>query len=235
LNSPWVDTGENTLCLAGWTQRHDALRAVAPEGAVHFSYHPCRTREEVLELLAPHARRVTRAIGWSLGGWLLNQAVREGVLHLEQLVLIAPPLQFVSSEEFPHGMDPHVFTMFRDNYRADPERSAARFAHLIARGDARYRDILEHLTPPPHAVDADSWAPWLDALEAQRHADDSYDALPPTLLIHGARDGIIPLAQSEALAARIPGATLRVLPDAAHAPHLHDPRQVRAWIAEHPP
>jgi pimeloyl-ACP methyl ester carboxylesterase len=41
----------------------------------------------------------------------------------------------------------------------------------------------------------------------------------PTLLIHGARDGIAPPAAGEFLAQRIPGSRLQVVPGAGHLPH----------------
>jgi len=42
----------------------------------------------------------------------------------------------------------------------------------------------------------------------------------PTLLIHGAQDRCVPLADSEAAAAKIPGAVLLAVPDAGHVAQL---------------
>jgi pimeloyl-ACP methyl ester carboxylesterase len=60
----------------------------------------------------------------------------------------------------------------------------------------------------------------------KRHLDatyglKTYDRLPqittPTLVITGAKDVLIPARNSEILAARIPGAKLHIIPNAAHA------------------
>ena len=49
----------------------------------------------------------------------------------------------------------------------------------------------------------------------------------PVLVLHGARDGIVPVNSSEALAARIRGARLVVHPSAGHVPTVTEP----AWVA----
>ncbi len=222
----------DTLTLAGWTQRHDALRDIAPD-ALHLDYYPSRSEEEVFALLAPHASTIRYAIGWSLGGWLLMRAIMEGVIAPEHLTLIAPPLQFVNTEDFAHGMDPKTFELFYTNYRDQPERTAARFAQLIAKGDSDHKRIAEALDLPAHNVDVSTWHPWLDVLEHQKHHHLRFENFPPTLLIHGAQDTIIPLTQGKELADRIPGVTMHIMENAAHAPHLHDPDQIRAWIDQH--
>lgn len=72
---------------------------------------------------------------------------------------------------------------------------------------------------------------------------DTYSRLPrisaPTLVLHGAQDTLTPVANARALAARIPDATLAVLPDAAHGYLLEQPEQSHrvfsSWLAERSP
>ena len=45
----------------------------------------------------------------------------------------------------------------------------------------------------------------------------------PTLLLPGADDPIIPLAEAQAMHAAIPGARLEIIPDAGHLPNLENP------------
>ncbi len=65
----------------------------------------------------------------------------------------------------------------------------------------------------------------IEQLEARRH-HDVWDRLPriscPTLVAAGQFDGIAPLANSEGIAARVPGAELRVY-DGGHAFFAQDP------------
>ena len=54
----------------------------------------------------------------------------------------------------------------------------------------------------------------------------------PTLVIVGAEDPAQPLAKAERIANKIPGATLRVIPDAAHLCTVEEPAAVTAAIEE---
>jgi len=57
----------------------------------------------------------------------------------------------------------------------------------------------------------------------------------PTLLLWGASDGVVPVAYAEAYRQMIPGATLAVIPEAGHLPHIEQPdmvlQQVLAFVA----
>jgi pimeloyl-ACP methyl ester carboxylesterase len=58
----------------------------------------------------------------------------------------------------------------------------------------------------------------------------------PTLLLWGASDGVVPVAYAEAYRQMIPGATLVVIPDAGHLPHIEQPdavlQHVLAFVAQ---
>ena len=57
---------------------------------------------------------------------------------------------------------------------------------------------------------------------------DAYDRLnrvsAPTLVVHGEQDVFVPPANALVLAERIPGAQLRLWPDAAHVYPVDEPR-----------
>lgn len=52
----------------------------------------------------------------------------------------------------------------------------------------------------------------------------------PTLVVHGASDGLVPRAHAEALQAGIPGARLEVMPEAGHLPMLERPEAFVALV-----
>jgi pimeloyl-ACP methyl ester carboxylesterase len=54
----------------------------------------------------------------------------------------------------------------------------------------------------------------------------------PTLLVHGADDGVIPCAHSEWLAATLPAAELVLLPDAGHIAALAHAEPALGWIRD---
>jgi pimeloyl-ACP methyl ester carboxylesterase len=58
----------------------------------------------------------------------------------------------------------------------------------------------------------------------------------PTLVVHGAQDRIIPVANAHMTSERVPGAQLRILPDAGHIYPTEEPavdEAVGAFFAAH--
>lgn len=217
-----------TLALSGWAQPHDALHSLLPE-AYHLPYAVHDTWEKMASAFAPYAD-TPLAVGWSLGGALLMQAAALRVIRPKKLVLLAAPVQFVADAAFPHGMGRETFSLFRHNFRENPHKTARRFAHLIADGDAHYATIT-HTLQQHSAVDDALWEQWLDKLATLRHDQFPLHSLPPTLLIYGERDKIVSPAQGEHLHHTLPHTRLMLLPHSAHAPHLHDMEGVRHAIA----
>ncbi|HPF34388.1 MAG TPA: alpha/beta fold hydrolase [Candidatus Krumholzibacteria bacterium] len=72
------------------------------------------------------------------------------------------------------------------------------------------------------------------ALAAMRDRPDSVDDLPgfdvPALVIHGAEDRLIPVAEAELTASRLPDAQLVVIPGAGHLPNLEQPEAFNAAV-----
>jgi 3-oxoadipate enol-lactonase len=54
----------------------------------------------------------------------------------------------------------------------------------------------------------------------------------PTLIIHGADDQIIPMREAQDMQKNIPGATLRVIPDAGHLVNLEQPQLFNQAVRE---
>jgi pimeloyl-ACP methyl ester carboxylesterase len=64
----------------------------------------------------------------------------------------------------------------------------------------------------------------ISALIGMKSRPDSTSTLGlikvPTLIVHGADDQIIPVSESKAMHAGIPGSYLEIIPDAGHLPNL---------------
>lgn len=92
--------------------------------------------------------------------------------------------------------------------------------------EERLRRSLIHPTPIETAV----------RQTAAALAFDSYDRLPqikaPTLVLHGDRDNIVPVANAHILKERIPGAELRVYPGVGHLFVFESPEESAAAVVE---
>jgi len=215
-----------TLLLSGWTQPADALGHLV-EDAVLFDYSEYASPEAAIEALQKIKPR--HAVGWSMGGQLLLRAMAAGAIAPEHVTLIGAPVKFVGAD----GMGLETFRLFRESYAADPERTMTRFHGLIAKGDARMREVMLMLGHHPKVEDVARWLPWLDDLGSYEFSQTTLASVPPILIIHGMNDHIVPHAQGEHLSRIFPNAQLNNWVGVGHAPHAHDGTRLRAEILAH--
>nr|WP_235046945.1 alpha/beta hydrolase [Arthrobacter nitrophenolicus] len=75
---------------------------------------------------------------------------------------------------------------------------------------------------------AHAWKKILAGLTSAAPPTEAGAVRAPTLIIYGGRDDLLPLQDQEVLAARIPGAVLKVYPDAGHLVLWEHPDRVAA-------
>lgn len=219
--------GMNVLTISGWTRCPQSLRGIAPD-ADRIDYVDARSLDEMADTLP--LRSYDLVIGWSLGGTLAAELLAREALQASRCVMIAAPAQFVRSKRYHAAMPHETYTRFVENYQAETERTVARFNALVAKGDARAADVVRSLTHHPHASQAARWGYWLHWLGQHTVLDGDYQKVPPTLLIHGKQDHIVPVEQLSLWQQSLPKAQSVILPDASHAPQLHDLDAVRQHI-----
>lgn len=217
-----------SLILSGWSQCLAGM-ATGWDGDI-FDYSDYPSAEASFAELKKF-KRTKHVIAWSMGAQLALRAVAAGALAPEHMTLIAPPVQFVG--DAPKGMDAFTFSQFRDNYAQNPARTKGRFHALVAKGDRDYSRVLAGLTHHAEVENTARWLPWLEALGRYKIDETMLASMPRTLIIHGTEDAIVPHAQAEWLAARMPNATLSSWQHVGHAPHVHDPARLWAEITAH--
>jgi len=165
-------------------------------------------------------------IGWSLGGLLSVAAAAARPEAVAGLILIGSTARLLADDDGYSGVPAAEFramclrvqrgdlqVFFRACYA--PVRDADAVAEACRRAESIPEDIL---------------AAGLDALGSR----DLRHVLPtlamPALVIHGARDAIVPLACAEYLATHLPAAILHTLPDAGHALPLTHGRELAELI-----
>ncbi|MDX1975537.1 MAG: alpha/beta hydrolase [Rickettsiales bacterium] len=220
------------MCVSGWGQAHDALANLYPD-ATHVDYAHLDP-QEALALISEQGRAHECWVGWSLGAQLLTRVIAAHEATPQSLVMLAPPFQFVENTTLPLGMKRDQYQKFHDNYKANPKRTLSKAWELVVKADAKEQPVRAQL---PHArqeeVLAKDWLSWLVQLEQFSCASLSFDHFPPSLLIHGSDDAVVNVAQSAQFARHLPRATVKHLSGCGHAPHWHDPAQVKSLIDEH--
>lgn len=197
------------------------------EEGLRFFVEPVQT---VLEELAPGPMTL---MGHSLGGLVALELALRGRVPVEQLVLVDAM-----------GLGPTMGHDARLYFRVGPERVARmlgpqRFGRIAPLPDSPVNRRLaaldyELMTVPggrPEATRAfNAMVPWVGGV-FHRHERLS-EVKPPTLLLWGERDKVLPVSLAEAAVKALPQARLARL-EAGHSPHVEDTTGTLAALASH--
>jgi len=177
--------------------------------------HPAGDLDEfaraVIDVLPPHAALA----GWSLGALVALRIAALVPERIRSLGLVAATPRFTKAGDWQDGLDPESLVLLSARWSADPEDAWREFRHLVAAGSPAPRELLRTLPGRPASTGA--MASGLAVLSGTDLRGGLADLAMPTLVIHGARDALVPVAAGRFLAAAIPGARIEVIADAGHA------------------
>lgn len=235
------------VMIHGWGTNAAALATLADElrgrhtvcvpdlpgyGAAPADAH---TLDALAGRLAERAPRRCHVLGWSLGAHVALAWARLRPQQVERLALVAATPCFVRRAGWACAMEDEAFEAFADALAADPCGTLARFNALQAHGDVFARRVRERLREIAASSPLPDERALRSGLEILRDTDVRRDLARievPALVIHGARDRVVPVEAGEALTAALPDARLAVLSGAAHAPLISYPRAVARLIGD---
>lgn len=159
-------------------------------------------------------------LGSSSGGYVVQQlavAYPEGV---SALVLVGSPLTLYGRPPFADEVD-----LLADPVDEEWVRASLSWFPLHRPVPAWYLEdrVRDGTRMPAHA-----WKKILAGLTAAAPPTETGTIDAPTLIIYGGRDNLLPLGDQEVLSSRIPGAALKVYPDAGHLVLWEHPERVAA-------
>lgn len=195
------------------------------------------TLDALADTLADLCPDPVTAVGWSLGALAVLTLAQRHPARVRGMVLLGATPRFVSASDWPCAVDATLLRRFAAELAQDYRGTLSRFLTLQLGSAAAERGLLKELRASVLGQAAPSPA-GLRAGLAILEQTDLRPILPnldvPTLVIHGARDRLVPPAAGAYLAAALPRARLHELPHAGHAPFLSDAvecvRQTRAMI-----
>ena len=250
--SAWIDEGQGLplvfvhgfpLSRDGWRPQIDdlsaSLRTIAPNlpgfggrKASSGSLTMDRLADDVASLIVELGARPVVLVGHSMGGYVALAFARRHPELLRGLVLVATR----------SGPDSAEAAAGR---RATAEKVRAAGIEVVVDG------MLPKMLAPVNRSSGSLAAIRGLMLSSSREGvigallgmADRFDSTPglrqisvPTLVVTGADDEVIAPAESAALAGAIPGARLRVLPDAGHMVAWEQPaafsRELRDWLED---
>ncbi len=190
------------------------------------------TLERVAEAVARQVPDGAAWLSWSLGGRIALAAAAGGAA-ISKLILVGANPCFTQKPDWPHAMPEAELEQFalslRDNYKTTLQR----FLAIQSRGSASAREELRNLREALFAHGEPDPQALAGGLEILRRADlrPALAAIAqPTLVLHGERDTLAPLAAAEYTAAQLPHGTLQVIAGAGHAPFISHPGEFLAAV-----
>jgi triacylglycerol lipase len=173
----------------------------------------------VLALLDAEGIAQSDFLGNSVGGWVAATFASTHPERTRRLIL-ANPAGFAAMLEGPPPVNLFPQTLAEMRALLD-----AVIAADFARSEAFAQDALDALAASGERAIAPRLFPALAASATLETVMPRIAA--PTLVIWGERDGLFPVALAPSIAGLTPGATLTVIPDAAHFPQIDQPEAVR--------
>jgi pimeloyl-[acyl-carrier protein] methyl ester esterase len=174
----------------------------------------------------------TVVCAWSLGALLAMQWAVRYPDKIARLVLVGATPRFVCDDDWREAQPLELLDGFAAAVRSDPAAALRRFATLMNQGDDHARAVIRRLTALSEAPCPDA-ATLLTGLDLLRRLD-LRTLVPqirvPTLVVHGERDPLMPLAAGRWLADHIADGRLEIFAGAAHAPFLSNRQRFCALL-----
>jgi pimeloyl-[acyl-carrier protein] methyl ester esterase len=211
------------------------FRVHAPDLPGHGRAPACSpyTMEALAEAIAQGAPRRCHVVGWSLGGEIALAWARRAPRQVRRLALIGATPCFAARPGWPCATPRAALREFERRLAEDRAGTLARFVAAQAKGDARARRLAATLARTSAGAAPDGvLAAGLDALAAADLRGRLHEVTQPVLVLHGARDRIVPPAAGRRLAAALPNARFEPMRSCGHAPFLSQPGKVARALRE---
>jgi len=166
-------------------------------------------------------------VGWSLGGMLALELMRQFPQRITALALVSATPCFHRKEDWQAGCDDLAFSVFEAAVSSGSARLLNRFFALMLHADGLSRSDYHALAK--RAVDREcptSPAGLSDGLQLLARLDSRGSTAGisvPTLVLHGEQDAIVSVESGRWLAESIAGSRIKLFSDCGHAPFLTQP------------
>jgi pimeloyl-[acyl-carrier protein] methyl ester esterase len=191
------------------------------------------TLEALADAVAGSAPRRCHVAGWSLGGEVALAWARRAPRQVERLALIGSTPCFTSRPGWPCATTPTALRDFGDRLAADRAGTLARFAAAQVKGDARaprFASLLGRLVQ--ESASDGTLAAGLQVLARADLRGELPRLGQPALVLHGARDRIVPPVAGRRLAQALPDGRFALMRSCAHAPFLSQPERIARALQE---
>jgi pimeloyl-[acyl-carrier protein] methyl ester esterase len=164
------------------------------------------------------------AIGWSMGGMLILDAILRGRLDTRNLLLFSSCARFLQADEYPDGVQPKLQQATIRLLKKDPNQCIRDFRNISA-------------DPNQTSNTLSTWKPdelneGLNFLSAFDVRSRLSEITQPTLIIHGKKDRIIKARCASGLNSGLPNSNLVFVPEVGHDLCIRNNFSQVEWIQQ---
>lgn len=237
--------GRDLVLLHGWGMHGGVWDPVKALLAKHFRLHIIDmpafgysanampspyTMQILVEQMAEVVPKKIHLCGWSFGGQVAMQWAKQRPEQLETLILVSTTPRYLNTPDWSNGIEEQIFNRFAYGIQSDYQPAMTRFLALQAQGGddtlTTVRELKRHFfqRQPPSVA---ALAAGLALLQDNDLRSDVPGIRAPTIIFHGARDRVVPIAAGLWLQAQM-DSVMEVQQNASHAPFLSHP----GWFAD---
>jgi pimeloyl-ACP methyl ester carboxylesterase len=212
-------------------------RLFAAQVAALSASHDCRVfvfrDQESLggmaeELLANVPARFT-LVGLSLGGYLAFEIIRRQLHRIERLAL----LDTTAAADTPARKAGRLADIAKVREGGIEALIPELPGRWLLPAHAQCADLVQLMAGMARSVGARGQFNQQTAMLARPDSlDDLANVKVPTLIMCGRQDPVTPVADHQAMAARVPGACLEFIPECGHLSTIEQPQAVNAVLAD---
>jgi pimeloyl-ACP methyl ester carboxylesterase len=188
----------------------------------------------LLDVLDAYGLMSVNLVGLSLGGWMAAEIATRYPERVARLVLVNPAGLYIPGHEIKEIFGRNLDELAHDLF-ADQSHPVAALMHQMSSlsmatlsGEVPF-ELLRPIIQSQAATAKLGWDPYLHNPKLQKRL---HRVTAPTLVVHGAADGLIPRAHAEAYASGIAGARLVDVDGAGHMLSLEKPAELDALVRE---
>ncbi len=191
---------------------------------------------DVAELIKQLGLRDPVLAGWSMGVSIILKMVELGCAGAGALVLVSGNPSLVQRDDYSGALAPVVVKRLCKQVQRDYQNGLNAFLNLLCTPDEHacfspdpaYCAAMDFARAPLHAAALDTLA----CLQTEDLRLQLARIQRPTLIVHGERDEICPVAAGRFMNSRILGARLCLLPDTGHMPFITQRESVVAAVRD---
>jgi pimeloyl-[acyl-carrier protein] methyl ester esterase len=231
-----VEGGDHLLVLHGWGMNSSVWQMIRVDLEQNFQVmwldlpghganHKVDAKDlaSIVAMILPLLKQCTHLMGWSLGGLVAQEIVRQRPHLIKRVVMVATTPRFSQTEAWNKAMPNALLTAFANGLTNDLQGTLKRFIALQFMGIKSSQVIQRKLRATILANQPNEIALRVGLEILQQQDFINLKMRQQQLWILGEKDRLVPVEVGRELCRLYPDAVIEVIKNAGHAPFMTHP------------